>query len=140
MKNKNLTLATAIALTLAASCTKLKEVDNSPTTNQNKATNFKTIKVADNFNWNTSDVVKLNVAGLNTLAKIKNTMVVSSEDQKTVYYTANTEMSNSFTTELTLPKNVKNIKVSYGSISKVVSIQGNTANFDYLTEVIDINE
>ena len=34
MKNKNLMIATAIALTLAASCTKLKEVDNSPNLKQ----------------------------------------------------------------------------------------------------------
>ncbi|MEI7978681.1 MAG: hypothetical protein WCI53_07535 [Bacteroidota bacterium] len=140
MKNKNLMIATAIALTLAASCTKLNEVDNSPNLNQNKATSFKTLKVSDNFNWNTSELVKVNVSGLNTLTKITNTMIISSEDQKTVYYTANIEMSNTFVAELTLPKNVKNIKVSYGSISKVVSINGNTANFDYLTPVIDINE
>jgi hypothetical protein len=140
MKNKNLMIATAIALTLAASCTKLKEVDNSPNLNQNKATSFKTLKVSDNFNWNTSELVKVNVSGLNTLTKITNTMIISSEDQKTVYYTANIEMSNTFVAELTLPKNVKNVKVSYGSISKVVPIQGNTANFNYLTPVTDINE
>jgi hypothetical protein len=140
MKNKNLMIATAIAVTLAASCTKLKEVDNSPNLNQNKATSFKTLKVSDNFNWNTSELVKVNVSGLNTLTKITNTMIISSEDQKTVYYTANIEMSNTFVAELTLPKNVKNVKVSYGSISKVVSIQGNTANFNYLTPVSDINE
>ena len=133
-------IATAIAVTLAASCTKLKEVDNSPNLNQNKATSFKTLKVSDNFNWNTSELVKVNVSGLNTLTKITNTMIISSEDQKTVYYTANIEMSNTFVAELTLPKNVKNVKVSYGSISKVVSIQGNTANFNYLTPVSDINE
>ena len=133
-------IATAIALTLAASCTKLKEVDNSPNLNQNKATSFKTLKVSDNFNWNTSELVIVNVYGLNTLTKITNTMIISSEDQKTVYYTANIEMSNTFVAELTLPKNVKNVKVSYGSISKVVSIQGNTANFNYLTPVSDINE
>jgi hypothetical protein len=140
MKNNNLMIATAIALTLAASCTKLKEVDNSPSLNQNKATSFKTLKVSDNFNWNTSELVKVNVSGLNTLTKITNTMIISSEDQKTVYYTANIEMSNTFVAELTLPKNVKTVKVSYGSISKVVSIQGNTANFNYLTPVTDINE
>jgi hypothetical protein len=140
MKNKNLMIATAIALTLAGSCTKLKEVDNSPNLNQNKATSFKTLKVSDNFNWNTSELVKVNVSGLNTLTKITNTMIISSEDQKTVYYTANIEMSNTFVAELTLPKNVKNVKVSYGSISKVVSIQGNNANFNYLTPVTDINE
>jgi hypothetical protein len=140
MKNKNLMIATAIALTLAASCTKLKEVDNSPNLNQNKATSFKTLKISDNFNWNTSELVKVNVSGLNTLTKITNTMIISSEDQKTVYYTANIEMSNTFVAELTLPKNVKTVKVSYGSISKVVSIQGNNANFNYLTPVTDINE
>jgi len=140
MKNNNLMIATAIALTLAASCTKLKEVDNSPNLNQNKATSFKTLKISDNFNWNTSELVKVNVSGLNTLTKITNTMIISSEDQKTVYYTANIEMSNTFVAELTLPKNVKTVKVSYGSISKVVSIQGNTANFNYLTPVTDINE
>ena len=133
-------IATAIALTLAASCTKLKEVDNSPNLNQNKATSFKTLKISDNFNWNTSELVKVNVSGLNTLTKITNTMIISSEDQKTVYYTANIEMSNTFVAELTLPKNVKTVKVSYGSISKVVSIQGNNANFNYLTPVTDINE
>jgi hypothetical protein len=107
MKNKNLMIATAIALKLAASCSKLKEVDNSPNLNQNKPTSFKTLKVSDNFNWNTSELVIVNVYGLNTLTKITNTMIISSEDQKTVYYTANIEMSNTFIAELTLPTYVK---------------------------------
>jgi hypothetical protein len=133
---KNLKLIAGIALLVAASsCTRVKDVENTPT--PNKPSNFKEIKVADNFTWNTTNNVTLNVQGFAGNDRIANTFIVSSEDQKDVYFASNTLMSESFVANLDLPIHVKKIKVSFGTISKIVDVNSKNISFDYLIPVIE---
>jgi hypothetical protein len=128
---KNLKLIMGIALLVAAgSCTKVKDVEN--TANSSKPSNLKEIKVADNFSWNTTNNITLNVQGFESLTPIKNTFIVSSEDQNEVYFASNTLMSESFTIHVDLPIHVKKIKVNFGTISKMIDINSKTITFDYL--------
>ena len=128
---KNLKLIAGIALLVAASsCTKIKDVEN--TANPNKPSNFKEIKVSDNFTWNTTNNISLNVQGFESISPIRNTFIVSSEDQKEVYFASNTLMSENFTTNIDLPIHVKKIKVSFGTITKVLDVNSKTITFDYL--------
>lgn len=133
---KNLKLIAGIALLVAASsCTKIKDVEN--TANPNKPSNFKEIRVADNFTWSTTNSVTLNVQGFESLSPVKNTFIVSSEDQKEVYFASNTLLSESFTTTIDLPIHVKKVKVNFGTISKVIDVNSNNIAFDYLVPVVE---
>lgn len=128
---KNLKLIAGIALLVAASsCTKVKDVESTP--NTSKPASFKEIKVADNFNWNTTNNISLNVQGFESISPIRNTFIVSSEDQKEVYFASNTLMSESFKAEIALPIHVKKIKVNFGTIIKLIDVNSNNLNFDYL--------
>ena len=128
---KNIKLLAAIAFIVAASsCTKVKDVDNTPVIN--KPTNFKEIKVADNFKWNTTHSITLNVQGFESISPISNTFIISSEDQKDIYFASNTLMSKSFIANFDLPIHSKKIKVNFGTISKVLDVNANNINFDYL--------
>jgi hypothetical protein len=135
-KMKNLKLIAGIALLVAASsCTKVKDVESTP--NTTKPGSFKEIKVADNFNWSTSKSIILNVQGFESAAPVANTFIVSSEDQKEVYFASNTLMSETFKADFDLPIHVKKIKVSFGTITKVLDVNANSINFDYLMPVVE---
>ncbi len=134
---KHIKLLTGIAIIIAASsCTKIKDADYIPT-NSPKANNFKEIKVADNFNWSTTNNIELNVIGFASISPISNTFIVSSIDQKEVYFASNTLMSENFVANFDLPAPVKQIKVTYGSISKVLDVNAKNINFDYLLPVVE---
>lgn len=134
---KHIKLLTGIAIIIAASsCTKIKDADYIPT-NSPKANNFKEIKVTDNFNWSTTNNIELNVIGFASISPISNTFIVSSIDQKEVYFASNTLMSENFVANFDLPAPVKQIKVTYGSISKVLDINAKNINFDYLLPVVE---
>lgn len=133
---KKIKLFVGIALLVAASsCTKVKDVESTP--NTTKPGSFKEIKVADNFNWSTSKSIILNVQGFESAAPVTNTFIVSSEDQKEVYFASNTLMSETFKADFDLPIHVKKIKVSFGTITKVLDVNANTINFDYLMPVVE---
>lgn len=119
----------------ASSCTKVKDVESTP--NTTKPGSFKEIKVADNFNWSTSKSIILNVQGFESAAPIVNTFIVSSEDQKEVYFASNTLMSETFKADFDLPIHVKKIKVNFGTITKVLDVNANNINFDYLLPVVE---
>ncbi|MFY7733396.1 MAG: hypothetical protein ACOVSR_07905 [Bacteroidia bacterium] len=134
---KHIKLITGIAMIIAASsCTKIKDADYTPTTNP-KANNFKEIKVSNNFNWSTTNNIELNVIGFASISPISNTFIVSSTDQKEVYFASNTLMSENFVANFDLPAPVKQIKITYGSISKVLDVNAKNINFDYLLPVVE---
>lgn len=133
MKNVNLIVG-LILLVLASSCTKIKNAELVPST---KASNFKEIKVTDNFKWKTTNSITLNVQGFTSISPISNTFVVSSEDRKEVYFTSNTLMSESFTANFDLPIHLKKVMINLGSISKVVDVNTNSINFDYLLPEVE---
>jgi hypothetical protein len=133
MKNLNLIVG-LVLIVLASACTKIKEAELAPTT---KASNFKEIKVADNFKWNTSSNIIINVNGLETISPIRNTFVISSEDQKEVFFTSNTLMSETFKANFDLPIHVKKIKITFGTLSKVMDVNTNNITFDYLLPIVE---
>ena len=95
------------------------------------------IKVADNFTWNTTNNISLNVQGFESISPIRNTFIVSSEDQKEIYFASNTLMSESFKADFDLPIHVKKVKINFGTISKVLNVNANIINFDYLMPVVE---
>lgn len=134
---KHIKLLSGIAIIIAASsCTKLKDTDYVPTASP-KANNFKEIKVADNFNWSTTHNIELNVIGFASIKPISNTFIVSSENQKEIYFASNTLMSENFKANFDLPANVKKIRITYGSISKILDVNAKNINFDYLLPVVE---
>jgi hypothetical protein len=134
---KHIKLLTGIAIIIAASsCTKIKDADYIPT-NSPKANNFKEIKVADNFNWSTTKNIELNVIGFASISPISNTFIVTSENQKEIYFASNTLMSESFTANFDLPSHVKQVRVTFGSISKVLDVNAKNINFDYLLPIVE---
>lgn len=128
---KNIKLIAGIALLVGiSSCTKIKSVEEMP--NTSKPSSFKEIKVSNNFTWKTTNSIMLNVEGFETLYPISNTFIVTSEDQKEVYFASNTLMSENFKAEFSLPIHVKKIKVNFGTISKLMDVNANNLTFDYI--------
>jgi hypothetical protein len=71
------------------------------------------------------------VSGLNTLTPISRTLVVSSTDGKEVYFESFQLMSTSNSLPLVLPATTTEIKVTFGKISKVISVNSTALQFDY---------
>jgi hypothetical protein len=129
MKKSKLFAGLALVIAVSA-CTKVKDVEINPTVV--KPASFKEIKVSDNFLWKTTASISIHVQGFNSIVPVTKTFIVSSEDQKEVYYAANALMSESFKAQFSLPTYVKKVKVNYGTISKLIDVNANSINFDYL--------
>lgn len=127
----------AIIPVLLSSCKKDLIEKANLNSNQKETTEFKKLNVKDNFNWSTSKMIDLKVSGLSTITKINKTLKVSSEDGKVVYFSINHQMDQNLTTKFILPKNVKNVSISYGELKKVVSSTNSEINFDFLPIVIE---
>lgn len=124
MKKVNFITAIVI-LVLASACTKVKDAELAPSS---KATNFKEIKVNDQFKWNTTHNVNLNFKPTVGDARIA-VLKVTSEDGKVIYqrFQKATEACN---VVLQIPAHYTKVKVSFG---------GNVKTFDSKNSTIDMD-
>jgi hypothetical protein len=129
---KKLILLVALVPVLLSSCKKdLIEKANLDST-QKVTTEFKKLNVKQDFDWSSVKLVDFKVQGLQTMATINRTLKVSSLDGKATYFTATHQMDQDMLTKITLPKSVKEVKVTYGSIEKVVSSTTSEIKFDFI--------
>lgn len=129
-------LLLAIATSLV-SCK--KDLIEKAAENQNNttATSFKQIKTSAEFNWSTKQDVELNISGLKTAVPITNTLKISSVDGKTIYNSLFYSMETSSKVKISVPAIVKELRVDYGSISKVVKIESGKADFNFIPVITD---
>lgn len=124
-------LAIFTVVTVSACKKDIKEPETPPAT---AVTNFKEIKASENFDWKTSNEFTLQVKGFTSLVPVTGTLIISSIDGLTVYYQVLHAMDQSATIKFSLPIDVKEYKVNYGSISKQYSTVTKTAEFDFVID------
>ena len=121
-----------ITLVFASSCKKgtIEPITPAPTT----VTNFKEIKANENFDWKTSNEFTLQVKGFSTLSPVSNTLKIISIDETVVYYQFLHAMDQSMELKFSIPIDVKEYKVQYGSINKKYSTNIKTIEFDFIID------
>ncbi len=134
MKKSNLLLIVAMASISLQSCIKADEQIQPASTD----TEFKSLTVADDFNWNTANAVTLQITGTQTTETVTNTLIISSEDMSATYYTGQLAMDANANIKFALPIDQNSVLVRYGSIQKVVAISNKTGNFNYLPSLPDV--
>lgn len=122
----------ALLLIIWSSCSKevVKKITPAET-----HTSFKEMVVHPSFTWESADEVLVYITGIETPVEIQNTFIISSDDNTRTYYKGNHKMSESFDIKIKVPSQVKMLRCSFGSISKVLEIQNRQLHFDYLPEL-----
>ncbi len=133
---KKISIIAVIAIFALTSCKKTLMDKVTPPSDPNKVSQFNQIKASSNFDWKTTKTIQLNVQGFATPAPINKTLWVTSTDGKTVYYNALHLMDQNLTAQLTIPSNISEIMVSYGTINKKYSTQLSTIIFDFMPEIV----
>ena len=136
MKIKNL-FYVLLLLTIVSCKKEYVELPEVTSPNE-KATSFRELNTQENFDWATQKNVSISVQGLKTQVPINRTIKVSSADGKTIYYTGLYLMETSNVLAIKVPSPVTEVKVTYGSIEKIVKIASNKANFSFMPEVVEI--
>jgi hypothetical protein len=134
---KKITLIVLVIIGLS-SCKKNLLEKVTPTTHNQKVTNFNELSASDNFDWKTSKKINFTFKGVNTISPAKGNLKISSDDDKIVFYSGNHLMSENFTQALQIPAHIKGLKVSFGTILKAFDTQSNNIVFDCLpTEITE---
>lgn len=98
---------------------------------------FKELKTSAEFNWSTKQDVELIVTGLATAVPITNTLKISSADGKIVYNSLFYTMETSSKIKVIIPSIVNELRVDYGSLSKLVKVESGKAQFDFIPVISD---
>ena len=94
------------------------------------ASSFGEMKINQNFDWETSHAIQLNVAGLSDGSATSHFLTVSDPDGKEIYKLLTT-ITSDHKLFFDLADQYKTVTVKYGSISKEVQVKNRKANFDY---------
>jgi hypothetical protein len=129
---KKLLILTVISLIGLTSCKKNLETPEEKSSVQAKS--FKEIKTNDQFSYNTSNEITLNVSPMITPNRIVNTLRVSSTDGKTIYISRLASMDEALTEKFIIPSTEKSLTVSFGSIRKTFNTTATLIEFDYLND------
>jgi hypothetical protein len=137
MKNSIILAFTLLALT--SSCKKDLFIEQSPTPSDNvaKVDKFNKIKTSDAFNWESTKLIDFTVSGMSDMTGISNTLKVTNVAGDVEYLKVKLSMSDNFQSKISIPSNVKLIKVSYGSITKIYNPQTGSVKFDYIIDVAE---
>jgi hypothetical protein len=109
-----------------------KKVENA-SSSEKPITNFKQIVSSPDFNWKNTHQVNLKIAAANVPVAISNTLVITTETGETIFKKLH-KMNESFLAPITLPKSVKKVIITYGSIKKTVAVANQTIDFNFITE------
>lgn len=90
------------------------------------------IKASSSFNWSTQQNVSFNVQGFKPLANEFNVLKVASVDGKSIFFSGNYSMADNVSEQINIPRLNGQVRVSFGSINKIITIENNQINFSYL--------
>jgi len=131
--NKIITILVLGTLFLT-SCKKLENPTGSEPTNPSKVTKFSEIKTDPTFNWSTVKEVTASIKGLKTSSKVRASLQLASTDSKSLFYIGNHLMEEDLNLKIRIPANVKEIKLSFGSVNKTYTVSGNKIDMDYVVD------
>ncbi len=123
--NKYITILSGIALLLMASCQK------DPIDKPDKPASIEDLKVSSSFDWKTTQNVRVQVQGLQVPVQVMRTITISDAGQ-TIFYKGIQAMNANAEYNLVLPAYLKEIRISFGTISKTMPIQNGSVVFNYI--------
>lgn len=126
-----ITLAFCCSLFIT-SCIKQK---GNPSEDPAPVSKFSNLKTSAGFDWATTKALEINITGLNTLAPVAGTLVISDLSGTKVYYQGKHLMNESIKLKLILPSVEKNIQLKFGSVIKSYTLAGSVLNADYVINV-----
>jgi hypothetical protein len=129
MNNKNLIVYAVLALSLVA-CKKENLEADIP---KEEVKELSDLKVNSTFNWSTQKNIEFNVEGFKPLAAEQNVLKVTSVDGKDIFFAGNYSMADNLSEKLNIPRVNTQVRVSFGSINKIVTIENNKIDFSYLS-------
>jgi|GEM_PF-3523953 len=113
-----------VILVLLASCTPEIPVP----TQKEKSTD---LLVPSDFNWKTTQVIKVTVAGLSLPADFFSTLRII-DPEGNVLYTCNYNLRENLNFNLTVPGSVKELQLTYGKRTLKASIVNGSAGFSFM--------
>ena len=129
MKKLNIIIYAALALSLSA-CKKESLETDIP---KEEAKDLNDLKVNSTFNWSTQVIVELNVEGIKPLAAEHNVLKVTSVDGKDIFFIGNYSMADNVSEKFNIPSLNNEVRVSFGSINKIVFVENNKLEFSYIS-------
>ena len=132
---KKISIIAVIAIFTLASCKKTLMDRVTPPSDPNKVSQFNQIKASGSFDWKTTKSIGLTVQGLQTQAPIVRTLSVTSADGKTIFFNVSQAMDQNLSATLTIPSNVEEVMVNYGTITKKYSTLVGNILFDFMPPV-----
>jgi hypothetical protein len=130
MKNKILMIYAALALSFAA-CKKDNLESDIP---KEEVKELNDIKASSSFNWSTQKSVEFKVEGIKPLAAEHNVLQVSSVDGKDIFFAGNYSMADNVTEKINIPRINTQVRVSFGSFNKIITINNNKIDFSYISD------
>ncbi|MBK9292259.1 MAG: hypothetical protein IPM52_11625 [Bacteroidetes bacterium] len=89
------------------------------------------LKVSNQFDWKTTQNVEVQVQGLQLPVQVQRTIVIS-DGQQAVFYKGMQAMNANVTYNIVVPAYLRELKVSFGTISKTLPIQNGKVVFNYI--------
>lgn len=121
-----------ITLLITSSCK--KETIEPITPPVTGITNFKSIKANENFSWKTSNDFALQVKGFASQVPITGTLKISSLDGKIEYFKVMHAMDQNLAAKFSLPIDIKEFMITYGSINKKYTTINKSIEFDFIVD------
>jgi hypothetical protein len=126
-------LLTGLSLLALASCQK------DPIIKPEKPTSIEELKISASFDWKTTQKVRVQVQGLQVPVEVKRTIVIS-DGQKVQFYKGLQDINANVTYDLVIPAYLKELTISFGTISKTLMIQNGNVVFNYIPNLPESNE
>ncbi|HMM11178.1 MAG TPA: hypothetical protein PKE03_03690 [Bacteroidales bacterium] len=89
------------------------------------------LKITASFDWKTTQNVQVQVQGLQVPVQVMRTIVIS-DGQQAEFYKGMQAMNANATYDLVVPAYLKELRVSFGTISKTLPIQNGIVVFNYI--------
>ncbi len=119
-----------LSMVFLSSCREDQADDN--TQSPSFAASFEDIKTTPDFDWSTEEQYRLQLKGLKTLPFAKKGMIEVKTVSGDLLMRRLVEISQDRNIRFDAPAGLESLKVSFGTIEKVVPVSNNRLSFDYI--------
>lgn len=127
---KSFLFLSGLALILLSACS--KDDEPSQSTPSSGPQSFEEINTTADFNWSTQIEYILQIQGLKTLPFAKKELLEVRDSKGKLLARRLTEISQDVNFQFNAAAGAETFTITYGSIEKTVSVNNNTAVFDYI--------
>lgn len=91
------------------------------------------------FDWSTTQMVQIDITGLELPVEISRKLSLSTEDGN-VFYAGTHKMNDSFHLQVELPNHIQSVTMKYGAIEKSQNLTSSKLLFNYEPNISEGNE